>query len=137
LSGSQLVEHLKIDGISAYWLGGVGTDEYTVNHEVAGVVDIFYLPGGAEPSDHRGFIYEIKTYKDQGVWDAHTHTILASANTQTVILNSNLTIRINPSSMKGVIATFLDKPEIVAIAYPKPQTLDNMIRNVESLKLAK
>jgi hypothetical protein len=118
-------------------LGGVGTDEYTVNHEVAGVVDIFYLPGGAEPSDHRGFIYEIKTYKDQGVWDAHTHTILATASTQTMILSSNLTIRINPSSMKGVIATFLDKPEIVAIAYPKSQTLDNMIRNAESLKLVR
>jgi hypothetical protein len=37
--------------------------------------------------------------------------------------------------MKGVIATFGDNPVIVAIAYPKPQTLKDMIKNVESLKL--
>jgi hypothetical protein len=54
-----------------------------------------------------------------------------------VILSSNLTIRINPSSMKGVIATFADKQEIVAIAYPKPQALEDMIKNVKSLKLVR
>jgi len=33
--------------------------------------------------------------------------------------------------------TFADKPEIVAIGYSKPQTLDSMIKNVESLKLVR
>lgn len=135
LSSPDLIDHLKGDRIRAYWLGAVRGDEYTVNHEVAGIVDIFYLPAGAVPSDHRAFTYEIKTYKDQGVWDAHTHTSKATTNIQVISVNKSTSIRINPTSMKGVIATFSDRPEILAIAYPKPQSLQAMIKNVESLKL--
>lgn len=137
MTSGQLIDHLKKDRIKVYWLGPVQGDEYTVNHQEAGIVDLFYLPEGAVPSDHSSFVYEIKTYKNQKVWDSHTHNILATANTKTIAVSKDLSIRINPSSMKGVIATYGNKPEILAIAYPKPQTLNNMIKNVESLTLLK
>jgi len=137
LSSSQLIAHVKRDGISAYWLGPVKGDEYTVNHEVEGIVDLMYLPEGTEPSNDKAFEFEVKTYESQKIWDAHTHPILATASTQTLILSKEVTIRINPTSMKGVIATYQDKPEILAIAYPKPQTLQSMMKDVKSLKLIK
>lgn len=135
MTSGQLVDHLREDGLIAYWLGPIQGAEYTVNHELEGIVDVMYLPSGTDASDDKAFIYEVKTYKDKGVWDAHTHTILAVSNTTTISVNGNISIKINKSSMKGVIATFTDKPEIVAIAYPKAQTLNDMIKNVESFKL--
>jgi len=135
MSSGKFINEVKQDGVKVYWLGPVSGYVYTINHEVAGIADVFYLPNGTDPSDKKAFLYEVKTYKSQSVWDAHTHTILATANTKTIAVNEVLSIRINPTSMKGVIATFADKPEILAIAYPKPQILSNMIKNVESLKL--
>jgi hypothetical protein len=137
MSSSQLVEHLKKDGITAYWLGPARGDEYTVDDEIKGIVDLMYLPLGTDPSKQKDFDLEIKTYASQKIWDAHTHTIRASANTQMIILSKKVSIRINPTSMRGVIATYTDRPEILAIAYPKPQSLKSMIDNVMSLKLIK
>ncbi len=135
MTPKEFVEHIKHQPILAYWMGAIRNYENTVNHEVPGTADIFYIPNGADPITHESFLYEVKSYVGQTVWNAHTHTILASANTTTIAINGTTTIKINKSSMRGVIVTFSDKPEIVAIAYPKPQTLINMIKNVASLKL--
>ncbi len=135
MSSGQLVDHLKGDALNAYWFGPIQGAEYTVNHQLHGIVDLMYLPKGTDASDDNAFIYEVKTYKNKEVWDSHTHTIKSTVNTTTILVNKSISVRINPSSMKGAIATFADKPEIVAIAYPKRQTLDGMIKNVESLKL--
>lgn len=135
LTSKELVEHIKHERIVAYWLGPVSGYENTLNHEIPGVVDFFYLPTGADPTDHSVFLYEVKTYLSQKIWDAHTHPLLASANTKVIAVNKDLSVRINPTSMKGVIATYADKAEILAIAYPAPQTLNSMIMNVESLRL--
>ena len=135
MSSEQLVDHLAKDGLNAYWLGSIRGAEYTVNDELRGIVDVMYLPKGTEASDDNVFMYEVKTYKNREVWDSHTHPIKSSVNTTTIQVNTNISIKINKASMKGVIATFGDNPVIVAIAYPKPQTLKDMIKNVESLKL--
>ncbi len=137
MSSGQLIDHLKKDKVRAYWLGPVRGVEYTINHELRGIADVMYLRAGADPSDDKEVVYEVKTYVSKKIWDDHTHTILAVSNTTTISVNKNVSIKINKSSMKGVIATFADKPEIVAIAYPTPQTLDSMIKDVESLTLVR
>lgn len=137
MSSTQLVNHLRNDALKTYWLGPISGDQYTVNHEIEGIVDVMYLPQGLAPIDHGGFDYEIKTYVDEKTWDSHTHPILATAHIQTIAVNPEIAIRINPASMKGVIVTFSDKPEILAIAYPTPRSLSEMIKNVEALKLVR
>jgi hypothetical protein len=137
MSAGQLVDHVAKDALNTYWIGPINGAEYTVNHELEGIVDVLYLPKGAAASDVKAFLYEVKTYKDKQIWDEHTHSILAVSNTTSISLNENISIKINKSSMKGVIATFADKHEIVAIAYPKAQTLKRMTENVESLKLVR
>ena len=134
-SSSDLVKQATDARVDAYWLGSISDDKYTLNTELPGIADIFYWPNGGPSDDGKNFIYEVKTYRDQKTWTAHTHTILATANTSTIKVGNGLSIRINRASMKGVIATFSDKAEILAIAYPTPQTLDSMIKNVESLRL--
>ena len=135
MSSGQLVDHLRKDGIRAYWLGPIAAEEYTLNHESEGIVDLMYFPKGTAASDDSTFDYEIKTYRNQQIWDAHTHPILASANTKTINLNAETFIRINPTSMKGVIVRYTDKPEIVAIAYSSRRTLQAIMKDVEALKL--
>lgn len=137
VSARALTSAAAIKNMDAFWLGPVTGYKYTLNDKEAGIVDIFYLPAPSGNLDNKGYLYEVKTYQRQDVWDAHTHPIKANADVTIISVNRNISIKINKSSMKGVIATFADKPEIVAIAYPKPQTLDNMIKNVESLKLAR
>jgi len=134
MSSEELISHLKKENVDVFWLGPISGYEYTLNHEVPGIADLFYQPKSLGKHDIKSFLYEVKTYKSQEVWDAHTHTILSRVNTKMIAVNTDLSIRINPTSMKGVIATYRDKPEIVAIAYPTPQSLKAMIKNVESLK---
>lgn len=137
VSASALASAAAIEKLDAYWLGPVSGYKYTINDQVAGIVDIFYVPATSGNVDTKAYLYEVKTYQRQDVWNAHTHPIKANVDTTTISVNKNISIKINKLSMKGVIVTFADKPEIVAIAYPNPQTLDSMIKNVEHLKLAR
>lgn len=137
VSSRAMIALATREKMDAYWLGPVSGYSYTLNDQQRGIVDIFYWPASTGNRDAKDFLYEVKTYKDRKTWDAHTHTILAIANTSTIEVKKGLSIKINRSSMKGVIATYADKAEILAIAYPTPQTLDSMIKNVESLRLVR
>lgn len=135
MSSGELINHLKKENVDTFWLGPVSGYQYTLNHKLPGIADLFYIRNGSDPSSPNQYLFEVKTYVSQSVWDAHTHSLLATANTTTIVISKNISIRINESSMKGVIATYSDTPEIVAIRYPIRQTLQDMIKNVESLRL--
>lgn len=135
-SSSALIAQTNHEKLDAYWLGPISGYKYTLNDQQSGIVDIFYWPASSGNSDPHNYLYEVKTYQDRKIWNAHTHPILASANTSEIAIKNGVSIRINRSSMKGVIATYTNKPEILAIAYPTAQTLDSMIKDVESLRLA-
>jgi len=95
----------------------------------------WYVSDRSERSFGSNYLFEVKSYRSQAVWDAHTHPILAIANFTTISIKGNISIRMNRISMRGVIARFGNKVEIVAIHYPTRQTLQAMIKNVESLRL--
>ncbi|HEX7405850.1 MAG TPA: hypothetical protein VF307_08005 [Candidatus Nanopelagicaceae bacterium] len=133
ISAEQLSNLVKNEHIDAFWLGPMPEDEYTINHEISGIADVFYLPKVSDQSSGNLYVYEVKTYENKGIWDAHTHSLLSSANTSTIRINKDLSIKINRASMKGEIATLANKSEIVAIAYPTAQTLDTMIKNAERI----
>lgn len=100
-------------------------------------MDLFYWPQSSGISDPQRYLYEVKTYESQNAWDTHTHPILAKSEITTLAVTPNISIKINRTSMRGVIVTYADKPEIVAIRYPKPQSLASMVKNVENLKLVR
>ena len=130
----ELISHLKKENVDAYWFGPLSGYEYTIDHAVYGIANIFYVPGSSLQPNTEIFKYEIKTYKNQGIWDGHTHPLLATANTVTIKINNVLSIKINRASMKGEIATWVGKTEIVGIAYPSRQTLETMITNAKNLR---
>ncbi|HUW87674.1 MAG TPA: hypothetical protein VMW30_04770 [Candidatus Paceibacterota bacterium] len=134
MSASEFIDHVKEDNLDAYWLGPVSEYKYTINHQAPGIADIFYLPKASGQSDTKLFLYEVKTYKNKEVWEARTHPLLATSGTTTITTAQGLSIKINPASMKGEVVTFSDRPEIVAIAYPAPQSQQAMIKNAESLQ---
>ncbi|MBI3430556.1 MAG: hypothetical protein HY050_11020 [Actinobacteria bacterium] len=134
LTSEALIKHVIDEDTDAYWLGSISTAEYSINNLQTDIADIFYRPKGSFGDGGKQFLYEVKTYKNQKAWDGRTHTLLATANTETIAISNAVTIRINRGSMKGVIVTFTDRPEIIGIAYPTPQSLEAMIKNVESLE---
>lgn len=134
-TSTSLTEKARNENLDVFWLGPVQGYKYSLSDQESGIVDIFYLPITAGGSKANNFLYEVKTYERLDVWNGHTHPLNASSGTTKITVTKNISIKISTSSMRGVIATFADKPEIVAIRYPEPQTLDNMIKNVESLKL--
>ena len=137
VTSKVLVNHAKSGNVDAFWLGPVEGYRFTLDEEELRVVDLFYWPKSSGFRDPKRFLYEVKTYESQDVWDTHTHPIIAKVNTTTIALTPNISIKINRTSMRGVIVTYADKPEIVAIRYPKPQTLASMVKNAESLKLVR
>jgi hypothetical protein len=134
MTSQEVVEHASKFNVLAYWLGSMNGYEYTLNHTESDVADIFYWREGSYSHSSKQFLYEIKTYRNQQAWDSRAHNFKATTNIQTIHVDEDLTIRINPTSMRGVIATFVSKPEIVALAYPVPQKLQDMIKNVEGLR---
>lgn len=137
MSSQEVIKHADENNVLAYWLGSIQGYEYTMDHSETGIADVFYWQKGSYNLGKKQFLYEIKTYKNKQTWNSRGHTLLASAGTETIAVNQDVTIRINPNSMRGVIATFISKPEIVALAYSVPQRLQEMVKNVESLKLVK
>lgn len=133
MTSIEFIEHVKKEDLDAFWLGPVPGYEYTINHQVPGVADIFYL---SEDSDQNTklFRYQIKTYTNMQAWEAHTHPLLATSGTVTITAAKGLTIKINPASMEGEIVTFADRSEIIEIAYPIPQSRQAMIKNAENLE---
>ena len=134
MTSHEVVEHAIENNVLAYWLGSIKGYEYTLSHAESDVADIFYWREGSYSPSSKHFLYEIKTYRNQQAWDSRAHNFKATTNIQTIPVDEDLTIRINPTSMRGVIATFVSKPEIVALAYPVPQKLQDMIKNVEALR---
>ncbi|MDP1721431.1 MAG: hypothetical protein Q8L08_10635 [Candidatus Nanopelagicaceae bacterium] len=134
LTSEALIKHVLDEDVDAYWLGSSPTYEYSMDDEELDIVDIFYWQKGSFSDENQQFLYEVKTYKNQKAWDTRVHTILATTNTETIVVSPEITIRINPTSMKGVIVTFTSRKEIVALAYPASQKLQDMVKNVESLR---
>lgn len=137
VSSGALTSVAAKENMDAFWFGPVSGYKYTINDQEPGIVYIFYLPATSKTLDDKGFLYRVKTYQSLEVWKTHTHPFLAKVNTTTISVNKNISIKVNKLSMKRVIVSFKDKPEIVTIVYPKPQTLESIITNVESLKLAR
>ncbi|MDP1713005.1 MAG: hypothetical protein Q8K86_11190 [Candidatus Nanopelagicaceae bacterium] len=135
MTSQEVIEHANEFNVVAYWLGAIPGYEYTMDHSETGIADVFYWQKGTHDTSEKLFLYEVKTYRNQKAWDSRSHTFLATTNTETITVNKDVTIRINPTSMRGVIATFISKPEIVALAYPAPQKLQDMVKNVVSLRM--
>lgn len=135
MTSEELVAHALENDVLAYWLGPIPGYVYTMDHSEAGIADVFYWREGTYSDRGKQFLYELKTYRNQKTWDSRTHTILATTNTETIDLDKGITIKINRGSRKGVIVTFAHRPEIVGIAYPNPQTLEDLVKDSESLKL--
>jgi hypothetical protein len=133
MSVEELVKHVKTEPIDAFWLGYNSNYKYTLDHSKSGIVDIFYFPKDADQTNTKLFSYEIKSYENIEVWNAHTHTLRATSGTVSIQTAAGLTIKISPDSLRGEIVTFSDRPEIVGIAYPTPQSRENLIKNAESL----
>lgn len=133
MSSTQVIHHVAEDKVLAHWFGPLSGYAHTVDLDDPGIVEIVYLPLGADPVDESTHVYQILTYKDQQTWDRHTHPLLDPVNTKDISVGAGLSVKINLGSMKSALVTWEGKPEAVEIVFAQVQTEQSIIDKAKAL----
>lgn len=132
MSAAELVQTIKAENRTVYWLNAKQGDSYTNSSSANGIDQIFYRPAGTRASDLNQFDVNVGTYRDYSTYDAQPHPFLG-ANGRTITLPSGATVTYNTASPNQAVVQFRDKQEVVVINYPGTQTVPTIINDSESL----
>jgi len=132
MSAAELVQTIKAENRTVYWLNSKQGDSYTNSSSANGIDQIFYRPVGSNPSDLNQFDVNVGTYRDYSTYEAQPHPFLG-ANGRTITLPSGATVTYNTASPNQAVVQFSNKPEIVVINYPATQTVPTIINDAENL----
>jgi hypothetical protein len=132
MSAAELVQTIKAENRTVYWLNSKQGDSYTNSSSANGIDQIFYRPVGSNPSDLNQFDVNVGTYRDYSTYEAQPHPFLG-ANGRTITLPSGATVTYNTASPNQAVVQFFNKPEIVVINYPATQTVPTIINDAENL----
>lgn len=134
MSAGELIQNVKSQGKSVYWINTRAGDSYSESSATLGVHQIFYRAEGSDASLLNQFDVMIGTYQDQATYDAQPHPFL-SGESSTLNLSTGATLTYNQTASNRAIVTFPDKPEIIVLNYPTTQAVPIMINDAESLVL--
>jgi hypothetical protein len=132
MSAAELVQTIKAENRTVYWLNSKQGDSYTNSSSANGIDQIFYRPVGSNASDLSQFDVSIGTYRDYSTYEAQPHPFLG-ANGRTITLPSGATVTYNTASPNQAVVQFSNKPEIVVINYPATQTVPTIMSDAENL----
>lgn len=134
MSAAELIQNVKAQRHSVYWLNSRAGDSYSDNASTVGVDQIFYHPEGSDASLLNQFDVMIGTYQNQSVYDAQPHPFVSGESTS-LNLSTGATLTYNQTSINRGIVTFPDKPEIVVLNYPAAQAVPTLISDAQALVL--
>jgi hypothetical protein len=132
MSAAELIQSIKVNNKTAYWLNAKPGDSYSDNSSTEGVDQISYRPEGSNISNLNQYDVMIGTYRDFSTYDAQPHLLLG-ANGRTVTLSNGATLTYNQMSPERALVAFPDQAEIVVINYPTTQTVPTLINDAENL----
>lgn len=132
MSAAELVQTIKAENRTVYWLNLKQGDSYTISSSANGIDQIFYRPVGTRASDLNHFDVNVGTYRDYSTYDAQPHPFLG-ANGRTITLPSGSTVTYNTASPNQAVVQFSNKPEVVVLNYPATQTVPTIINDAETL----
>lgn len=132
MSAAELVQTIKAENRTVYWLKAKQGDSYTNSSSANGIDQIFYQPVGTHASDLNQFDVNVGTYRDFSTYDAQPHPFLG-VNGRTITLPSGATVTYNTASPNQAVVQFSNTPEVVVLNYPGTQTVPTIINDAESL----
>ncbi len=132
MSAAELVQTIKAENRTVYWLNARQGDSYTNSSSANGIDQIFYSPVGTRASDLNNFDVNVSTYRDVATYDSQPHPFLG-ANGRTITLSSGATVTYNTASPNQAVVQFSNHPEVVVLNYPATQTVPTIINDAETL----
>lgn len=132
MSAAELIQSIKAENRTVYWLGSKQEDSYTNSSSVNGLDQVTYRAVGANVSNLNQFDVIVGTYRDYSTYDATPHPLLG-ANGRTTTLTSGATITYNAASPNRAVVQFPNKAEVVVLNYPANQAVPTIINNAETL----
>lgn len=132
MSAAELVQTIKAENRTVYWLNAKQGDSYTNSSSANGIDQIFYSPVGTRASDLNHFDVNVGTYRDVATYDSQPHPFLG-ANGRAITLSSGATVTYNTASPNQAVVQFSNHPEVVVLNYPATQTVPTIINDAETL----
>lgn len=132
MSAAELIQSIKAENRTVYWLGSKQEDSYTNSSSANGLNQITYRPVGASVSNLNQFDVIVGTYRDYSTYDATPHPLLG-ANGRTTTLTSGATLTYNAASPIQAVVQFPNKAEVVVLNYPANQAVPTLINDAENL----
>ena len=137
MSSSGLLEHVKGDNRSVYWLGPMPGAKYTTDHSEGYVDVITYLPEGSDLYNVGQPKLAVDTYDDVAAFVVHSYFSADGGGDGAGkgTTPSGNSVEFNADSMESQTVWIKDVPQIVVIHYPTRQTVQSMMRDAGNLKL--
>lgn len=132
MSAAELVQTIKAENRTVYWLNAKQGDSYTNTSSANGTDQIFYRPVGAQVSNLNQFDVNVSTYQDFATYDAQPHPLLG-ANGRAIALTNGATLTYNTASPNQAVVQFPNKPGVIVLNYPAFQAVPTMINDAENL----
>lgn len=134
MSTAQLIDSIKAEKLSVYWLNVKQGFSYSEASSTAGVEEIAYYPVGSTISNVNQFEVKVATYRDLALYNSQPHPLLG-ANGRTITLNNGATLSYDQMSPNQSLVAFPDKVQVVVIYYPANQALTTLIDDANNLAL--
>ncbi len=134
MSSAQIVDHIRLEGRSAYWLGPQDGAKYATNDIVPHKLTITYLPRGSDLYTPDQPKMTVQTFDDLESFQRIEHVYLDSYVTKRLVTKNGNTVIYDPRNMKSEIVFRPDDPAIIVINYTHELSQDELLTKADSLK---
>lgn len=133
MSYGEVINHLEKDNRPAYWLGYMPNYTYAPTSIVLNVIAVTYYEPGSSPKDGLKHLM-VETFIDIDSFNQ----ALKSPEKSAIDLSSFIDakgnmVKYNEEDLDFMIVSFPHSSYVVVITYPKKQTLEKMVSNLELL----
>lgn len=132
MSATELVQLVKTENRTVYWLDAKQGETYTNSSTATGINHIFYRPASNSVSNLNQYDFNIDTYPDLSTYDGQPHPLLGE-NGRTIGLANGATVTYNVVSPTQAVVQSPNYPEVVVINYPTPQSVPSLINDAQNL----
>lgn len=135
MSSARIIEHIRYEGRSAYWLGPQNMAKYATDDMLPQVLTIIYLPSGVNLFASDEPKMTVRTFDDLATFEKVGHVYLDPDSTSHVLSKGGNTVIFDARNMTSEIVLRSNIPEIIEINYTHTLTEEEMLTNADSLRL--
>lgn len=133
MSSIEFSNHIKVEGILAYWLGPISGYKHTYVHNSPFVISMTYWPQDSNINIMSQSKLSVATYDNLASYSNTMHP-LEDPNTARLVTANGFTVRFNEGNTAQEIVTFKGRSEIVVVSYPTRQLVTILMKTAKALR---